>query len=163
MNELSQLFWGLWLAACGGFLWNLYGWEWKRTFYRDDGSPYMIRYQLLVLGKLLRVYVNHTLQPDHDSRLHTHPYRASWSLKLRGWYAEELELCSAYACACDGPTHGVGKRRVERRPGLLSCIPYAHRIIYLSRPEGVWTLMIGWRRELPWGFLNADGTLEERP
>ncbi len=127
-------------------------WSWRRTFYRDDGSPYMIRYQLLVLGKLLRVYVNHTLQPDHDSRLHTHPYRASWSLKLLGRY-EEAVAAQFYGAPA----------QLFRRPARFSRIPYAHRITYLSRPEGVWTLMIGWRRELPWGFLNADGTLEERP
>jgi hypothetical protein len=146
---------GLLATACALWAWlslggRLLPWSWRRTFYRDDGSPYMVRYQLLVMGKLLRVYVNHTLQPDHDSRLHTHPYRASWSLKLLGYYIETLSSPDAELIH-------------YRRPSLLSRIPYAHRITYLSRPEGVWTLMIGWRRELPWGFLNADGSLEERP
>jgi hypothetical protein len=148
---------GLLATACALWAWlslggRLLPWSWRRTFYRDDGSPYMVRYQLLVMGKLLRVYVNHTLQPDHDSRLHTHPYRASWSLKLLGYYAEALTPLGN-----SGPSSGV------RIPGLFSRIPCAHRIVWLSRPEGVWTLMIGWRRELPWGFLNEDGTLEERP
>lgn len=155
--NLSLAFTLGWVCCAGGMvlgyvvecLWRRYGWAWKRTFVRTGEAPYMHRYQLLVLGDWLRIYVNHILTRDHDTRHHTHPYRACWSVKLRGAYVETI------------PTSCPGLDLVQIPP-RFSRVPFAHTIIRLLRPEGVWTLFIGWRRDQPWGFINSDGSLDPR-
>jgi hypothetical protein len=119
-------------------------WQWRRTIARPEEPVYMVRYQLLVLGNLLRIYLNKICLPDADERLHTHPYRACWSVKLLGTYEEQLTSSQF------------------QTPSRFSRVPYAHRITWLYR-RPVWTLFIGWRRDQPWGFINPDGSLEVRP
>lgn len=119
------------------------GWRWHVDMRRAAGQVYMDRYQLLKT-RLLSVYVNHIRLPDEDPWLHTHPWKKSWSLKLRRSYTEELQVSDGKVVAY-----------YTRAPGRLSRIPEQHRIITV--PEaGAWTLFIGWRSELPWGFVEPE-------
>jgi hypothetical protein len=113
----------------------------KRVLQRPGCPPYMIRYHLF-LTRWVTIYLNVILTPDHDTRLHTHPWKRAYSLKLWGWYWEQLST-------------GF------RIPGRLSRIPKSHRIVSLSE-AAVWTLFIGLGPKRPWGFLNPDGTTDYR-
>lgn len=136
-------------------------WSWKRELGKDEGEVYMVRYQLLVLGKWLRVYVNKICRPDHDPRLHTHPYRASWSLKLWGSYWEQIPAKDAKHFKGQVELGLVdGTLCLVHKPKRWSKIPLAHRIVELINGP-TWTLFIGWRRDIPWGFQNEDGSFEE--
>jgi hypothetical protein len=116
------------------------GFVWHRKLRRETGEIYMDRWQLLK-SKPLCIYVNRINAPDYDDLLHTHPWRKSWSLKLRGSYLEQLP--------------GF----VFRRPSRLSRIPDQHKIVRLCNDAPCWTLFIGWRRDAPWGFISHDGVL----
>lgn len=111
-------------------------WKWHVAMSRKSGEIYMHRWQLLKT-RLLSVYVNKICLPDDDPWLHTHPWRKSWSLKLRNWYVEELR--DRYCI-----------------PGRLSQIPEQHRIVYLNGNRPVWTLFVGWRSDRGWGFVNPQ-------
>lgn len=121
---------------------NVTSWKWHVTMSRTSGEIYMDRFQLLKT-RLLSIYVNHIRLPDEDPWMHTHPWRKSWSLKLRRWYCEEV-------LTTEKP--GAVYSRVPRR---LSRIPEQHRIVELPK-GGAWTLFIGWRSELPWGFVEPE-------
>ncbi len=146
--------WSLWhgsLFEQRGRLWAwLKGtknpWVWKRVLQRPGRYPYMVRRQLLVT-RWLTIYLNNILTPDFDARLHTHPWKRAYSLKLAGYYYEELSLILGGTI---------------RRPGRWSRIPKQHRIVSLSEAP-VWTLFIGIGKPVPWGFINPDGTLEPGP
>jgi hypothetical protein len=117
----------------------------KKNMRREDGVIYQTRYHLLKT-KLLSIYINVIRTPDYDPWFHNHPWRRSWSLKLRNDYTEIV--------SSDGRW---GERVV--RPGKLSRIPEFHRIVSLHTPEPgepVTTLFIGWRSDRPWGFVNPD-------
>lgn len=123
-----------------GWIWeSVTGWSWHRALVRESGEVYMDRYQLLKT-RLLSVYVNKISLPDYDELLHNHPWRASWSVKLKGTYEEQLP----------GPEYRV--------PPRFSRIPEQHRITYLYNGP-VWTLFIGWRSDRPWGFIANDGAV----
>lgn len=133
--------------------WGTRAWRWfkgtsmpfwtARTLARPNEPAYMRRYHLLVTRWLV-VYLNAILTQDNDERLHTHPWERAWSLKLWGWYIEELP------------------GELFRIPGRLSRIPEKHRIVHLNnRP--VWTLFFGLGAKRPWGFENPDGSLDVKP
>ena len=117
-------------------------WKFKKNMRRDSGDIYMVRWHLLKT-RLLSIYINHIRLPDSDPWLHTHPWRKSWSIKLRGRYLEEIateEKPAAYYC---------------RWPGFFSRIPEQHRILIVPS-GGALTLFIGWRSDRPWGFVNPE-------
>jgi hypothetical protein len=125
------------------FFERLTGWRWHVTMSRTSGEVYMDRWQLLKT-RLLSVYINHIRLPDEDLWMHTHPWLKSWSLKLRRWYREEFKLCG-----------GSWDAVYSRVPGRFSRIPKQHRIVELPK-DGAWTLFIGWRSEMPWGFVEPE-------
>lgn len=143
-------------------------WKFHVTMSRKTGEIYMSRWQLLKT-RLLCIYVNEIRLPDEDPWLHTHPWRKSWSFKLRGSYTEEVskkdakQLPGAYRYQVIEGDYGAGwiESRVvydayRRRPGRFSRIPEEHRIIKLHGGKSVWTLFIGWRSDRPWGFVNPE-------
>lgn len=125
------------------------GWRWHVTMSRGTGEVYMDRWQLLKT-RLLCVYVNHIRLPDEDPLPHNHPWLKSWSVKLKGFYWEEVwktfPRFGQFWCIVDH----------ARRPGRISRIPENHRITEVS-PGGAWTLFIGWRSERKWGFIGSEG------
>jgi len=121
-------------------------WKWHRKLCRETGEVYMDRWQLL-RTRLLSVYVNRINLPDYDELPHNHPWRASWSLKLKGRYVEEVYDHSVYP-----PKVSV------RVPPRWSRIPDVHRISQVTY-GGVWTLFVGWRADQPWGFVEEDGVI----
>lgn len=135
----------------------------RRTLARPGEPSYMVRYHLFVT-RWLTIYVNHILTPDYDPRLHTHPWRRSYSLKLWGGYWEELDAQGIARCAGElGIGHSPEKGFVViHRPRRWSRIPEKHRIVQLDGNEPVWTLFIALGSKRPWGFENEDGTIEER-
>lgn len=131
-------------------------WRWHRRLRREDGAVYMDRWQL-VKFPFFCLFVNRINTPDYDDLPHNHPWRRSYSLKLRGSYVEELpwdgfstEFCRRLAA--------LGLCRYNR-PGRWSRIPEVHRIVSLRHDKPVWTLFIGLGRKRPWGFVRPDGTV----
>lgn len=116
------------------------GYVWHRRLRRETGEIYMDRWQLWK-SFWLCIYINRINMPDYDELLHTHPWRKSWSLKLRGAYIEQLP--------------GF----VFQRPSRWSRVPEQHKIVHMTNHQPCWTLFIGWRREVPWGFVSHDGVL----
>lgn len=134
---------------------RLTGWRWHVTMSRASGQVYMDRWQLLKT-RVLSVYVNHIRLPDEDPWLHTHPWRKSWSVKLRRRYVEEVTTVQDCTVAIrEGSCRFHLPAYYKRSPGLISRIPKQHRIVEMP-DEGVWTLFIGWRSELPWGFVRPE-------
>lgn len=133
--------WTVWPAIS-----RAWPWKWHRRLRRTTGEVYMDRWQLL-RTKLLSIYINRINMPDEDPLPHTHPWRKSWSVRLKGWYIEEV-YSRFMGC------HFVQNRVCQR----FNRIPNAHRIVAL-RAGGCWTLFIGWRADRPWGFVKPDGTV----
>lgn len=122
-------------------------WQWHRRLRRETGEVYMDRWQLLRTRRL-SIYINRINLPDADPLPHTHPWVASWSFKLKGFYIEEVYTWNT--SFDDEPMV------VVRIPARLNRIPEVHRIAAVT-PGGCWTLFIGWRAVRPWGFVEADG------
>jgi len=141
-----------------------YPWVWRRVLQRPDSPPYMIRYQFLVTRWLV-IYLNVILTPDHDTRLHTHPWRRCYSLKLRGGYWERLPV-EAWRKASGELAVGAGDEPGDyfpiHRPKRWSRVPEKHRIVELLGGP-VWTLFIGLGNPRPWGFQNDDGSIQPGP
>lgn len=163
---------GLWLAgeqrparAWRWFKGTKHPWVWRRVLQRPDAPPYMIRYQLLVTRWLV-VYINVILTPDHDTRLHNHPWRRCYSLKLRGGYWEELD---AAGFARDGLGEiGTGWTAEKgfvliHHPRRWSRIPERHRIVELIDGRPATTLFVALGNPRPWGFVNDDGSVTDGP
>lgn len=132
--------------------WGAHGWAWHRTLRRETGEVYMDRWQFC-RTRLLSVYINRINLPDADELPHNHPWRASWSLKLRGSYTEEIHEPIVMA------SNGIWltRRMSFRTPPRLNRIPLVHRIVELRGGRPCWTLFIGWRADRPWGFLQDNG------
>jgi hypothetical protein len=117
---------------------------WRREFRRGPQYPvYMVRRQLL-RSPWVDVYVNEIRTPDFDSNPHNHPWRRSYSLKLRRSYVERIywgqDLAFQYL----------------RRPRLWSRIPAIHRIETLPLGSPAWTLFVGIGRTRKWGFYDLE-------
>lgn len=139
-------------------------WVWRRVLQRPDSPPYMIRYQLLVTRWLV-IYINKILTPDWDARLHTHPWRRAYSLKLRGGYWERIP--AAHANRCTGEL-GLGRCQDKgtiliHHPRRWSRIPEKHRIVQLDGQQPCTTLFVGLGNPRPWGFENDDGSVTDGP
>ena len=135
----------------------------KRVLARPGEPAYMVRYHLFV-SRWITLYLNKILTKDNDPRLHTHPWKRAYSLKLRGGYWEELDAPGFARCEGDvGLAHSLEKGLVLiHHPRRWSRIPERHRIVQLDGGEPVWTLFIALGPKTPWGFMNHDGTLEVR-
>jgi hypothetical protein len=130
---------------CAWAFQSVTGYRWHRKLRRETGEVYMDRWQLL-RTRLLSVYIHRINLPDADPLPHTHPWRASWSLKLKGSYIEEV--------------YDVVGRVFFRIPPRFNRIPDIHRIVQLGlRGEPCWTLFIGWRADQPWGFVDYNGEI----
>jgi hypothetical protein len=137
-------------------------WFFRRVLKRPDAPPYMIRYQLLVTRWVV-LYINVILTPDHDRRLHSHPWKRAYSLKLKGGYWERIP--AAHAGLVKGELAAfwdVNTCRLVHRPRRWSRIPPLHRIVELIDGP-VWTLFVGLGKPRPWGFVNGDGSVEPGP
>lgn len=108
----------------------------------SDGTPYMIRFNLLRTrgGKLV---LHHILRSDRDPDLHDHP-----------WNFTSLVLWEGYREVSEG-----GARRL--RPGQIvrHRSPDAHRL-ELRRPA--WTLVVMSKKNRVWGFYTEDGWVNYR-
>lgn len=190
MNVIGMIFtWlGFWFVlawACDGLAWLIdkapaawrwlkgtkHPWVFRRVLRRpQDDEPYMIRYQFLITRWLV-IYINKICMPDHDARVHTHPWKRAYSVKLRGRYVEHV---ATPAKAIIGDPLGrviIGLPEdvcdvlvpIENQPGFVSRIPKAHRIVELIGGGPVWTLFVAFGNPRPWGFINTDGTIEPGP
>lgn len=140
---------------------------WHRRLRRSPSEPvYMDRWQLF-RSPWLDVYVNRINLPDSDEHPHTHPWRASWSLKLRGSYVERVwyrrpELRNAVGFDALGS--------IKRTPPRWSRIPWCHQIVALTPgwrltaaglsvvDQPAWTLFVGVGRKSKaegWGFIDT--------
>ncbi len=127
-----------WLAW--GFK-SVTGYQFRKDIKREAGETYMIRWHLLKT-RIFSIYVHKILTPDYDQLLHTHPWLASWSLRLsRRPYREQLP------------------GGVFRFPPRFHRIPFEHRITDLPEDKPVWTLFIGWKSSKNWGFVANDGAI----
>lgn len=165
-------YWGLWSLAiwprwpARAWRWfkgTKHPWVWRRVLARPGDPAYMIRYQLCVTRWLV-VYINVILLPDADKRLHTHPWKRAYSLKLKGGYWERIPAEHASRCdgelaiAWDGITCGL-----MHRPKRWSRIPEKHRIVQLIDDKPATTLFIALGNPKPWGFVNEDGSVTDGP
>jgi hypothetical protein len=116
-----------------------------RTFYRDDGWPYMHRLELL-WAKWTTWLINVMMQADSDARCHNHPWKWMYKIILSGGYWEEIE-------------HPDGTKTVRKAP-RFDRVPEWHRIIALENDRPVVTLFFGWHHLRKWGFKNPDGSIE---
>lgn len=121
---------------------KLWFWRFHVTMTRATGAVYMHRWQLLKTV-LLSVYINKICLSDEDPWFHTHPWRASWSMKLKNHYIEWYREPST-------------PRFLARIPGRFSRIPHQHRIVYLWDGKPVWTVFVGWRSDHGWGFVDPS-------
>jgi hypothetical protein len=116
------------------------GWAWHRRLRRETGEVYMDRWQFC-RTKRLSIYVNRINLPDADPLLHTHPWRRSYSLKLKGSYVEQLPGLEF------------------RVPPRFNRVPDQHRIVRLVGDRPCWTLFVAFKVDRQWGFISNDGTL----
>lgn len=144
---------------------------WHRRLRVGPGAPvYMDRWQLF-RSPWLDVYVNRINLPDSDEHPHTHPWRASWSLKLRGSYVERVWYRRPPSATGDPRANGLGS--IKRTPPRWSRIPWCHQIVALGKwcpehgycdasvcseavPRPAWTLFVGVGRRAvgTWGFID---------
>ena len=120
---------------------------------RDDGSPYLVRWHLL-LTPFGRVYLHRFLAPDAQCP-HDHPWPFV-SLVLWGGYWEERY--GAGQPAPDG-------RRLAWRGRLSVAFRRAedtHRVARLHPTRPTWTLVVTGRRRRRWGFWTAAGWIHYR-
>lgn len=101
-----------------------------------NDMPYMERsYVGTAFG--VRVYLHRFVASDEDG-LHSHPWRASLSLILAGWYYEDL-----------------WSRRVVRRFFNYIGPDVLHRVVLPKHAQhDVWTLFFHTARNRPWGALR---------
>lgn len=138
-------------AVCG-YTPALYAWH--RRLRRSPSEPvYMDRWQLF-RSPWLDVYVNRINLPDSDEHPHTHPWRASWSLKLYGSYVERVWYRYSDAARTFS---GFALGSIQRTPPRLSRIPWCHRIVVLRGERPAWTLFVGVGRKSgnDWGFIDV--------
>lgn len=121
---------------------------------RNTGDVYMRRWRL-VSTPWFGVFVHHILRPDWTLDPHDHPW-GFWSWRFLGTYTEHVYSYDATgARPLQHHRHYTG-RRVSWRPyGTI------HRVHALSRPEGVWSLVVRGRRHPSWGFVTQSGWVHE--
>lgn len=116
----------------------------KTLIMRNDGEPYLTRYYLYRkhFWWLPSMYIHCFHSSDYDMELHNHPWKKSYSLILKGSYAEEYR-----------DKNNAVKSRVLF-PGNINYVPENkfHRVDLLS--ENVWTLFISGPKVQRWGFWN---------
>jgi hypothetical protein len=126
---------------------------WLRKIPRES-RPYLDRYSLRYQkpkgGGGWRVYL-HNLR-SHDTEMHNHPYRWSFSIVLRGSYTETYFDHVEYKDAL-GQTWSLGHTPPSpRRVRWFNWIP-ASRYHQIAALHGdVWTLFIAGPKGKPWGY-----------
>lgn len=122
-------------------------------------NPYMLRWHLVRVDWLPRVYLHKFLRSDDDRALHDHPWWAV-SIILRGGYVDVTE------------THGF-KMMVKCRTSIFDvrspfwkcCVTYQpatyqHRVALPRSKDGTetpcWTLFITGLHVRQWGFWCRD-------
>ena len=114
----------------------------KKVFH-GDGGPYLTRYKLFSLGKkLIRIYFHVFHRSDEDRELHSHPWRWSVGLILKGGYREKRLVARLSVC------------EFLRNPGSFVFLRKTdfHRVTLLEKES--WSLFIAGPEEGTWYFLD---------
>lgn len=131
----------------------------SRTINGPDGDPYLTRWYLWPRGPRtlddqatggehpFAIFLHYFHRGDDDRDQHSHPWKKSISLILKGGYVEER-----------------GEQIREFRPGALNTISSDdfHRVDLLEPEHGCWTLFLAGRNVQSWGFRRR-GTGEYVP
>ena len=110
------------------------------TAAKPDGSPAMLRWELIRLNKWFNIYIHKFLASDRDRALHDHPWWG-FSLILRGQYVDVSRK---------------GRRLLQAGDWMLRPASRPHRI-ELVNGEPCWTLFIVGPRVREWGFYCPGG------
>lgn len=108
----------------------------KKTLYRSDTGPYLVRYSILST-RWFAVKIHHILSSD-DECLHDHPW-SFISVLLKGRYIEESEKRFGHYRA----GHILFRRAKWKRRLMIG--------------EPVWTFVITFRKTRQWGFWTKKG------
>jgi len=133
----------------------------KRIINRDDGKPYMIRWELLRVGKFFSIKL-HKIVASDDVCLHDHPWPFI-SFILKGGYHEWREFKSFAAL------NRASIDNLERFPTGYQCskwygpgsvlyrpASYAHRL-ELKNDTPCYTLVFTGSVIRKWGFFTKTG------
>ena len=136
----------------------------KRVIERDKGVPYLMRWNLLGLGKdssLFSIKVHKIIRSD-DECLHDHPW-AFVSIILKGGYEEfrfidQDENISKLSNAKWEPKMMRWVTGKIYKPGqiLYRKAEYAHRLVVLPDTP-CWTLVFTFKKFRNWGFFTNKG------
>lgn len=124
----------------------------KKTIYREDGSPYLIRYYLFRCP-WFQIVLHHILLSDNDC-LHDHPWKFV-SIILKGCYWEKTFACKPQLVG-GGIFFTGGYRLTKHYAGEILVRPanWKHALI-LEKP--CWTLVIMGKYVRQWGFWTKAG------
>ena len=115
-----------------------------------NGNPYMKRYYLgQIFGRTF--YLHKWYSPDLDRQLHNHPFKASFSILLKGHYTE---VRSKYLSA----RHPFGAIVEERKVRWFNFIGADTFHSVKSISKGLITLFShgGYVKGKGWGFLSTE-------
>jgi len=112
----------------------------KKTIYRSDNIPYLVRYSIFNC-RWFAIKIHNILSSDDDC-LHDHPWRFVTFL-MKGSYIEHTP---------DGKSKKYGRFSL-----LYRNLNYIHR---LEIVEPVWTFVVTFKKKKKWGFFTKNGWVE---